>query len=143
MNYYDNLSISIMHHYYHQRIMQMYILDQNMIQKNVTVSRHKNIILDLVWKKSKSFEWQVSLYFLPSTTKHLYHICLILVNTLITQITKFHSYDQMIKIVVNLGSNKYKNNYYYTFQLRSLQNSLLISIVDTPEKDQMLIGNQT
>ena len=123
--------------------MQMYILDQNMIQKNVTVSRHKNIILDLVWKKSKSFEWQVSLYFLPSTTKHLYHICLILVNTLITQITKFHSYDQMIKIVVNLGSNKYKNNYYYTFQLRSLQNLLLISIVDSPEMDQMLIGNQT
>ena len=33
MNDDDNLSINIMNHFYHQIIMNMYILDQNMIQR--------------------------------------------------------------------------------------------------------------
>ena len=32
MNDNENLSINIMHHFYHQRILKMYLLDQNMIQ---------------------------------------------------------------------------------------------------------------
>ena len=44
-----------------------------------------------------------------------------------------HSYYQMIKMTVNLGINKYKNNNTYNFQVTLLNNSLLISIFDTPE----------
>ena len=34
MNYYDNLSTDIMHHFYHQIIMKMCLLDQKIIQQN-------------------------------------------------------------------------------------------------------------
>ena len=46
-----------------------------------------------------------------------------------------HHYDQMIKIIVNLLSKKFKYKTNSTFQLNRLQNKLLMSIVDTPEKD--------
>ena len=48
---------------------------------------------------------------------------------------KIHSYDQMIKIIVNLGTNKFEDKNNSTCQLNHLHNSLLMSIVDTPEKD--------
>ena len=48
---------------------------------------------------------------------------------------KIYSYDQISETIVNLGSNKYEDNNNSTLQLNHLQNSLLISIVDTPEKD--------
>ena len=48
---------------------------------------------------------------------------------------KIHSYDQMIKMIVNLGSKKLENNDTSTCQLTSLQSLLLMSIVDNPEKD--------
>ena len=48
---------------------------------------------------------------------------------------KIHSYDQIIKMIVNLGNNKCENNNNSTFQLSSLQNSSFMSIVDTPEQD--------
>ena len=41
----------------------------------------------------------------------------------------------MRKMIVNLGSNKYEDNNNSTCQLNHLQNLLLMSIVDTPEKD--------
>ena len=48
---------------------------------------------------------------------------------------KIHSYDQMSKMIVNLGSNKYKSNNTPSCQLTCIQNSLLMIIVNTPEKD--------
>ena len=48
---------------------------------------------------------------------------------------KIHCYDQIRKIIVNLVSNKCYDNNNSTRQLNHLQNSLLMSIVDTPEKD--------
>ena len=48
---------------------------------------------------------------------------------------KICSYDKMRRIIVNLGSKQCKNNNNFTCQLNHLQNSLLISISDTPEKD--------
>ena len=48
---------------------------------------------------------------------------------------KIHYYDQKCKIIVNLGSKKCENNNNSTCQLSRLQNSLLISISDTPEND--------
>ena len=45
---------------------------------------------------------------------------------------KIHSHDQMIKMIVNLGSKKGQNKD-ASCQITHLQNSLLISIVDTPE----------
>ena len=47
----------------------------------------KDIILNLLLNKSKSFELQVSLLFLLSTTIKYNHTWLILVNTLIPKIT--------------------------------------------------------
>ena len=41
----------------------------------------------------------------------------------------------MIKIIVNLGSKKCENNDTSNFQITGLQNSLLMSIVKTPQKD--------
>ena len=46
---------------------------------------------------------------------------------------KMHSYDQMSKIIINLGSKKLENNNNSTCQIIRLHNLLLISIVDTPE----------
>ena len=55
---------------------------------------------------------------------------------------KFHCHDQMRRIIFNLGSKKCKDNNNSKLQLNHLQNSLLMSIVDTPESMyQMLIGN--
>ena len=48
---------------------------------------------------------------------------------------KIHSYDQMSKMIVNLGSKKFKNNYTSTCKIIHPHNLLVMSIVDTPEKD--------
>ena len=47
---------------------------------------------------------------------------------------KINFYDKMRKITVNLGSNTGVNNGNSSPQLTYIQNSLLTSIVDTPEK---------
>ena len=46
---------------------------------------------------------------------------------------KIRSYGQISKMVVNLISKKLENKNSSTCQLRCLNNSLLIIIVDTPE----------
>ena len=46
---------------------------------------------------------------------------------------KIHSNDQIIKIIVYLGSNKCEYNKKSTWKLNQPQNSLLTSIVDNPE----------
>ena len=58
---------------------------------------------------------------------------------------KIHSYDQTIKIIFNLGSKNCKNNNNSTCQLIRQHNSLLMSIIKTPEKDVSNVdfGNQT
>ena len=48
---------------------------------------------------------------------------------------KIHSYDKIIKIIVNLDNKKCENYDIYSCQLTNIQNQLLMSIVDTPEKD--------
>ena len=48
---------------------------------------------------------------------------------------KNHSYDQTRKMIFNIGSEKGKNNDNPSCQLTHLQNSLLISIVETTEED--------
>ena len=45
-----------------------------------------------------------------------------------------HSYDQMSKMIVNLGIKKVKNNDNSSFQLTHLQNALLVSIYDSLEE---------
>ena len=51
----------------------------------------------------------------------------------------------MRKIIVNLGSKKSENNNNYTSKLTHPQNSLLMNIFDTPEKDlpNFDLGNKT
>ena len=39
----------------------------------------------------------------------------------------------MIKMIFNLGINKYEDNNYSTYQLNNLQTLFLMSVVDTPE----------
>ena len=48
---------------------------------------------------------------------------------------KNHSYDQMGKMIVNLSNNKCEKNNKSTGHLNHIQKYLLMSIVDTPEKD--------
>ena len=48
---------------------------------------------------------------------------------------KINSCGKTRRMVVNLGSKKCENNNNSTCQLSRLQNSLLISISDTPEND--------
>ena len=48
---------------------------------------------------------------------------------------KIQYFEKMIKITINLGSKKGKNNKNSLPQLTRLQNYLLMSVVDTPEKD--------
>ena len=48
---------------------------------------------------------------------------------------KIHSYDQMRKVIVSLDSKNYKNNNNPTWKLNHIHNSLLMSIVDNPQKD--------
>ena len=47
---------------------------------------------------------------------------------------KIHYYDQTIKNIVNLGNKKGKKKDNASPQLSCLHNSLLMSIVETPEK---------
>ena len=64
------LSINIMHHFYYQITMNIYLLDQNMIQRHEEYVVIKNI-LGLFFNKSKSFECQVSLLFFVINNKKL------------------------------------------------------------------------
>ena len=55
---------------------------------------------------------------------------------------KIHSYDQMIKMIVNVVSRKGKNNNNHTFQVKLLHNLLLVSIFDTPEKRLLSVDSE-
>ena len=56
-------------------------------------------------------------------------------NTLTPQINKQYSYNQIRKIIGNLVNEECEDNNKSTCQLNHLQNLLLISIADNPEKD--------
>ena len=47
---------------------------------------------------------------------------------------KTHSYDQMRKMIVNLGIKKGNKNDNSSIKINNLQNTLIMSIFDTPEK---------
>ena len=47
---------------------------------------------------------------------------------------KIHAYDQIIKMIVKLGSKKCEDNNNSTCQLIRLQNLLFMNIYDPPEK---------
>ena len=63
-----NLFINIMHYFYYQRIMRMYLLDQNIIQRNEELAVIKQDF-DLLLNKSKGFECQVLIFFSPNEKK--------------------------------------------------------------------------
>ena len=89
----------------------------------------------LLLNKSKGFEWWVSLlFFVLNDNKLSSHMAQISEHTN-SPIQKKYSYDQMIKMIVNLGSKTGENNYNSSPQLTHLHNSILMSIIDTPEKD--------
>ena len=48
---------------------------------------------------------------------------------------KMHSHDCIGKMIVNLSNKKFKKNNNSTGHLNNIQKSLLMSIVDSPEKD--------
>ena len=50
------------------------------------------------------------LFFLLSTGRQYHHIWIRLVNRIIPQVRYIYSYDEMIKIIANFGSNKFENN---------------------------------
>ena len=144
MNDGDKLSINIMHHFYHQRIMNMYLLDQNMIQRNGELDTIKKGMLDLLLNKSNRFEWHVSLLFFVLNDKklpsHMAHIS----EHSNSSNHKIHSHDQTSNMIFNLGHKKREHDNKYTCQINHLQNSLLMSIVDTLKIIYPILrGNQT
>ena len=50
-----------------------------------------------------------------------------------------HSYYQMRNMIVNLGNNKFKNNYNSSPQLTRVQTLLVMSITYTPEKERIFL----
>ena len=111
----------------------MYLPDQNMIQQNEEYVVIKAFYL--LSNKSKSFEWQVPLlFFVINDTKQSSHMDQISEH-INSSNHKIHSYDQMGTMIVNLSNKKCKNNNKSTDHLNEIQKSLLMSIVDTPEKD--------
>ena len=99
------------------------------------VRRNKNIILDLLLNKSKSFEWKASLLFFVindmKLLSHMYQIS----EKINSSNHKIHSYDNMGKMIVDLSNKKFKNSNISTGHINHIQKSLSMSIVDTPEKD--------
>ena len=91
--------------------------------------------LDILLNKPKRFEWQISLLFFILNDKKLSpHMAQMSEHNNYPN-NNIHSYDKMSKMIVNLGSKKWKNNNNSTCQLSSIQICLLIIIFDTPEKD--------
>ena len=64
-------------------------------------------------------------------SSHMAHI----IERINSSNNKIHSYDQMGKIIVKLSNKKWENNKNSTGHLNNIQKSLLMSIVDTPEKN--------
>ena len=127
------MSINIMHHFYFQVTMRMYLQEKNIIQKNKDLSSQK-CYFGLVLNKLKSFKCQVSLlFFVLNKNKLSSHMDQIR-EKIYSSNHKTHSYDQMIKMIVNLGSKKVEDNNKSSTQLTRLQSLLLMSISNTPEK---------
>ena len=64
-------------------------------------------------------------------SSHMYHIS----QTINTTNQKIHSHDQMIKMIVNLGSKKDDKNDDSSPKIINLHNTLLMCIVDATEND--------
>ena len=83
------LSVNIMHHFYHKKIMTMYLPDQNIIQQN----KEYFVIKRLSWIyyeiNQRVLNGRYHFYFLLSMTQNYHHIWLRSVNTLTPKITKF------------------------------------------------------
>ena len=103
------MSINIMHHFYFQVTMRMYLQEKNIIQKNKDLSSQK-CYFGLVLNKSKSFNGQVSLLFFVLNKKKLSSHMDQISEKFNSSNHKTHSCDQMIKMIVNLGSKKGENN---------------------------------
>ena len=129
---------NFMHKYYAPFLSSKNHADVSYGSEHVSSKRrfccHKNIILDLLLNISKSFEWHISLLFFVLGDKTFLSHMTQISEHINSSNHKIHSYDKMIKIIVNLGNDKCENNNNSTCQLRSLQNSVLIVIVDTTEK---------
>ena len=88
----------------------------------LTFSHHKNIILDLLLNKSKSFEWKVSLLFFVLKNNKLSSYMDQISKHINYSNNKSYSHDKMSKIIFNLGSKKCENSDTSTLQLTRLQN---------------------
>ena len=74
------------------------------------VCYQKNIILDLLLKKSNSFKWNVSLLFFVFNINTLSSHMSQMSKHVNSSNHKSHSYDKMNKLIITLGSKKCKNN---------------------------------
>ena len=124
------LSINIMQHFYHQITINMYLLYKNIIHRNEEFVVIKTI-LDLLLNKSNSFELQLSLLFFILNEKTLSQHMDQISEHINSSNKFFYSHDQTRKMIVNWGSNIWKNNNNSTCQLSRLHNLSLVSIVDT------------
>ena len=89
----------------------------------------------LLLNKPKSFEWQVLLLFHVINDKKLSSHMAQISEQINYPNKKIHSYNQMRKMIIDIGSKKGENNDTYSPQITRLQNSLLMIIADTPAID--------
>ena len=91
--------------------------------------------MDLLLHKSNIFEWQVSLlFFIINDTKMSPRMAQISEH-INSSNHKIYFYNHMGKMIVNLSNKIFENNNKSTGHINNTQKLLLMSIVDTPEKD--------
>ena len=91
--------------------------------------------MNLLLNKPKIFVYQVSLLFFVLTDKIFSSHTDQISEHMNLSNHKIHSHNKMREIIVNLGGKKFENNNNSICQLSCLQNSLLMSIVNSSEKD--------
>ena len=97
--------------------------------------RQKIVILDLILKNPKIFKCQVLLLFFVLNDRKLSSHMTQISEHITSSNNKIHSYDETKQIIFSLGNKIFENNDNSSLQLTSLQDSLLMSIIDTPEWD--------
>ena len=95
------LSINIMHHFYHQRIMKMYLPDQNMNHQNEEYAIMKILFWIYYEINQIVLNFRSHFYFLLSMTRNYHHIWIRSANTLTPKITTFIPMIRWGKLLLN------------------------------------------
>ena len=114
------LSKNVMHHFYRQRSMHMYLLDHNMIQKNEEYAVIKRLFWNYNEINQRFLNGRYHCYFLLEITQYCHNIWLKSVNILTPQITTFIPLTRWGEMIVNLSYKKCENGKNFTVHLNHI-----------------------